>query len=232
MFLFSTITALPLPPPYIALNSTAGFNLLADPTTLKASYLQTSIHLTTQEDGGSCFRASATTVLNALSMHGIAAPVDKGPLGLLGNYWTQDNVVASPCAVGNCSYPHCIGATLEEAARALSCVDGVRVQPIHARDTLLTSAADLSALLKLELSTAGRHIIANFIGNAMDLNHHGHFSPTVAYHPGRDMALVLDVSRYKYSPWWVPVSLLYKGLDTTDTGAKKQRGLMVVSGPG
>lgn len=29
----------------------------------------------------------------------------------------------------------------------------------------------------------------------------GHFSPVAAYHEERDMALILDVARFKYSPY-------------------------------
>ena len=63
----------------------------------------------------------------------------------------------------------------------------------------------------------------------MGLNPHGHFSPVVAYNRARDMVLVLDVSRYKFPPWWCPTELLWKGIDTVDTSAAKRRGLLVVS---
>ena len=221
--------ALPLPPPYIALNTTAGFELLADAATLRTSYLQTVHHFVSQEDGGSCFRASATIVLNALSMHGIDAPPEPGTFWLppAPHYWVQDNVVASTCAKACCTgkYPHCIGASLRNASCALQCA-GANVTTLHAREPQLASADDLAAILG-RLGTEGEHVVTNFIGTPMGLVHGGHYSPAVAYHPKRKMALVLDVSRYKYPPWWVPVETLWKGVDSVSSTGKR-RGLMVV----
>jgi hypothetical protein len=196
-----------------------------------ASYLQMIHHLVSQEDGGSCFRASASVMLNALSMHGVSAPNITGTFWPTPKptYWTQDNVVASSCASSNCSYPHCIGASLDEATKALRCIDGVQVQTLHARDPKLASADDLRAMLLATLSMEGVHLITNFLGAPMGLVHSGHYSPCVAYHPETDTALVLDVSRYKYSPWWVPVATLWKGIDTLDSDGS-YRGLMVVTG--
>lgn len=222
--------AYPLPSTFIALNSSAGFSLLADTGTLRVSYMQAINHFVSQEDGGSCFRASATIVLNALSMHGIDPPAEPGDFWQTPkpSYWVQDNVVNSTCAASNCTgpFPHCIGASLDDASRAIACA-GVRVTKLHARDPSLASAADLAALLEANLGTEGAHVILNFVG--MDgLVHGGHYSPCVAYHPRRRMALVLDVSRYKYPPWWVPVDTLWKGVDSVSSDGSR-RGLMVVS---
>ena len=205
MLLLATLTtyALPLPPLFTAINTSAGFERLADASTLRSSYMQTAQHFVSQEDGGSCFRASASMVLNALSMHGVSAPNVTGAFWPKSRpkYWTQDNDVLSTCASSNCSYPHCIGASLDEASKALSCIESVSVTTLHARAPTLASADDLRQLLKTTLARDGRHVIANFVGPPMGLEHFGHYSPVVAYHPQSDTALVLDVSRYKYPPW-------------------------------
>ena len=218
---------LPLSPPFVALNSTVGYALLADATTNRASFDQTSIHLVSQIDESSCYRASATVVLNALSAHGVQAPVDQryAPYPM----WTQSSFVAQPCVSSNCTMdPHgCRGATLSLAASALSCVAGVDAVALHAGDTGLASPADFSSLLRRLVP--GTHVIANFNGHPIDLQHGGHFSPVVAYHPARDLALVLDVSRYKYPPWWAPVPTLWRGIDTFDAFAGRKRGLIVVA---
>lgn len=220
-----TTAALPLPPALLALNSTEGRRLLADPTALTSSYEQSIIHFVSQADQGSCFRASATIVLNALGAQGLQAPVDKPYQPYA--YWTQDTVVSSDCARSNCThFSLCRGATLGMAASALACTDAVEASALHARDKL-RSATDLSALLRRTLSS-GEHVIANFVGKPMGIEHGGHYSPCVAYHPGRDMVLVLDVSRYKYPPWWVSVSTLWAGLDTVDFTAMQRRGVITV----
>jgi glutathione gamma-glutamylcysteinyltransferase len=33
----------------------------------------------------------------------------------------------------------------------------------------------------------------------------GHFSPVGGYHPGKDLALIMDTARFKYPPHWVPL---------------------------
>ena len=229
--LLAAAFGLPLPFEFIALNSTAGFELLVDAATLRTSYMQAINHFVSQQDGGSCFRASATIVLNAMSMHGVEPPVQPGTFWRpeTPGYWVQDNVVNNTCATSNCTgpYPHCIGASLKQASRALACT-GVNVTALHARDASLATAADFATLLEANLGTEGSHVVINFIGTPMDgLDHGGHYSPVVAYHPTRGMALVLDVSRYKYPPWWVPIATLWKGIDSLDSKGTR-RGLMVV----
>lgn len=52
----------------------------------------------------------------------------------------------------------------------------------------------------------------------------GHFSPIGGYHAGRDMALILDVARFKYPPHWVPLSLLWEAMNTLDEASGHRRG--------
>ena len=52
LLLTTASLGLPLLPPFIALNTTAGFELLTDAATLRASYLQAIHHFVSQEDGG------------------------------------------------------------------------------------------------------------------------------------------------------------------------------------
>lgn len=228
MLLPAAFLAFPLAPPFVALNTSAGFDLLAE-LSAREAYTACIVHMVTQEDEGSCFRASATIVLNALA---VPAPVDRHFMPF--PYWTQNNAMSSACAASNCThgYGHCIGAPLNETALALGCEGQLDVRAMHARDAGLASAADLRALLR---ATVGRrpsdssregkngtdvdqdhhiiddaadadlppptYVIANFNGKPMGLHHGGHYSPVVAYHEARDLALVLDVSRYKYPPW-------------------------------
>lgn len=68
--------------------------------------------------------------------------------------------------------------------------------------------ADVSSLLFLFLLQTGT----------------GHFSPIGGYHAGRDMALILDVARFKYPPHWVPLKLLWEAMDTVDDASGFRRG--------
>eukprot|EP00193_Tetraselmis_chui_P022063 CAMPEP_0177774276 /NCGR_PEP_ID=MMETSP0491_2-20121128/13397_1 /TAXON_ID=63592 /ORGANISM="Tetraselmis chuii, Strain PLY429" /LENGTH=339 /DNA_ID=CAMNT_0019292597 /DNA_START=196 /DNA_END=1215 /DNA_ORIENTATION=- len=40
----------------------------------------------------------------------------------------------------------------------------------------------------------------------------GHFSPIAGYSEEHDMALVLDVARYKYAPFWAPVDAIFESM--------------------
>ncbi|XP_041999604.1 glutathione gamma-glutamylcysteinyltransferase 1-like [Salvia splendens] len=44
-----------------------------------------------------------------------------------------------------------------------------------------------------------------------------------------DMVLILDVARFKYPPHWVPLTLLWEAMDSTDEATKLKRGFMLVS---
>lgn len=56
----------------------------------------------------------------------------------------------------------------------------------------------------------------------------GHFSPVGGYHPGKDMALILDVARFKYPPHWIPLPLLWEAMDTIDEATGHHRGYALV----
>ncbi|XP_031742435.1 glutathione gamma-glutamylcysteinyltransferase 1 isoform X3 [Cucumis sativus] len=59
----------------------------------------------------------------------------------------------------------------------------------------------------------------------------GHFSPIGGYHVGQDMALILDVARFKYPPHWVPIELLWKAMEHVDEATGQHRGFMLISRP-
>lgn len=56
----------------------------------------------------------------------------------------------------------------------------------------------------------------------------GHFSPIGGYHAGRDMALILDVARFKYPPHWVPIPLLWEAMNTFDEATGLPRGYVII----
>ena len=56
----------------------------------------------------------------------------------------------------------------------------------------------------------------------------GHFSPVAALHAARDLALVLDVARFKYPPHWAPVSLLWEAMRPVDAATRRSRGWVML----
>ncbi|CAA3020481.1 Glutathione gamma-glutamylcysteinyltransferase 1 [Olea europaea subsp. europaea] len=73
------------------------------------------------------------------------------------------------------------------------------------------------------------HIISSYHREAFNQTGNGHFSPIGGYHAGKDMALILDVARFKYPPHWVPLTLLWKAMDTVDEATGLHRGFMLVA---
>lgn len=217
--------ALPLPPAFVALNSSAGVEMLDAVTTMKVSYDQAAIHMVSQIDQHSCGRASATIVLNALAPQ--SAPV--APAYAPYAYWTQDNYIGDAgqrtplqqCVASNCTAP----CSLDQEVGALNCVQGLIAVAYHAET--IGSAATLEALIRGVVGKREIMIVANFAGGeAMhNLNHSGHFSPIVAITADTPaMVLVLDVSRYKYPPWWVPIDVMWSGINTASSD-KTSRGI-------
>ncbi|KAK4492462.1 hypothetical protein RD792_003271 [Penstemon davidsonii] len=73
------------------------------------------------------------------------------------------------------------------------------------------------------------HVISSYHRGTFNQTGTGHFSPIGGYHAERDMALILDVARFKYPPHWVPLALLWEAMDTVDEATGLRRGFMLVS---
>eukprot|EP01113_Clastostelium_recurvatum_P034902 TRINITY_DN4796_c0_g1_i3.p1 TRINITY_DN4796_c0_g1~~TRINITY_DN4796_c0_g1_i3.p1 ORF type:complete len:565 (+),score=89.98 TRINITY_DN4796_c0_g1_i3:25-1695(+) len=56
----------------------------------------------------------------------------------------------------------------------------------------------------------------------------GHYSPIGGYHQGLDLALVLDVARFKYAPHWVSVEVLWKAMLEADVDTARPRGFFML----
>ena len=52
----------------------------------------------------------------------------------------------------------------------------------------------------------------------------GHFSPIGGYHSPSDSALVLDVARFKYPPYWVTLPRLWDASLVVDEATGRERG--------
>jgi len=56
----------------------------------------------------------------------------------------------------------------------------------------------------------------------------GHFSSLAGYHPTKDLVLVMDVAKFKYSAFWCPVSLLYSAMQPEDKATGLSRGYFIL----
>ena len=78
-------------------------------------------------------------------------------------------------------------------------------------------------------SCSGMRMIVNFSRKELQqTGEHGHFSCIGAYEADSDMALVMETARFKYPPFWVPTSLLYKAMLSTDPDSGFSRGYLLV----
>lgn len=88
--------------------------------------------------------------------------------------------------------------------------------------------ADYKEAIKWALKTDYQYAIANFAG-APVASRGGHFSPVAAYHEASDSFLIMDVSRYKYPPFWAPAEDLWQGMQMIDPGSGLSRGYIIVT---
>jgi glutathione gamma-glutamylcysteinyltransferase len=74
-------------------------------------------------------------------------------------------------------------------------------------------------------------LVVSFSRQALQQTGDGHFSTIAAYHKATDQLLVLDVARFKYAPYWVPMKDLYRSMQELDSVTKKPRGWFLLFPP-
>ena len=72
-------------------------------------------------------------------------------------------------------------------------------------------------------------IIVSYSRPVLNQSGSGHFSPLGAYNSRRDMVLIMDVARFKYPPYWVPVSNLWSAMAAKDDVTGLSRGYFIIS---
>jgi len=93
--------------------------------------------------------------------------------------------------------------------------------------TVSSGFEEFKETLRKTLGKKGAYVIANFSGMP-NKDRGGHFSPVAAYHEQTDSFLIMDVSRYKFPPFWVTAKTLWEKMDTVDAGSGKSRGYIIV----
>lgn len=169
----------------------------------------------TQSDPAFCGLGSLVMALNALG-------IDPGRLWRGPWRWFSEELL-------DCCAPlervQITGISIEE----LTCL--ARCNGAHAT---FTRAVDTSPLeLRETVERAGRLannsvVIASYSRNELEQTGGGHFSPIGGYHPGRDLALLMDVARFKYPPHWVPLEDLHRAMLGVDPITGRGRGWVVL----
>lgn len=81
-------------------------------------------------------------------------------------------------------------------------------------------------------SAADQFLVVNFSRKVLKQTGIGHFSPIGGYHRQKDLVLILDVARFKYPPYWVPLTTLWEAMTEKDAVTGQSRGYFVISTDG
>ncbi|MEQ1570306.1 MAG: phytochelatin synthase family protein [Myxococcota bacterium] len=216
----ATVHRKPLPDGLIAFESDEGRQLLVDAVTAGtgASFFPLIAQFHTQAEPAWCGLGSLVTALNALGVD--PGRAWKGP-------WRHFDESLLIC----CS-------ALEQAANeglslvqvgCLARCNGAEVRGVSAEPGSL--AAFREDLLAASRAPRGPFVVVNYARPALGQTGAGHFSPIGAVHEGRDLALVLDVARFKYPPHWVPIEALWRAMIDVDPSTGHPRGWLVLDRP-
>jgi Phytochelatin synthase len=200
-----------LPTDAIAFSSPEGRKLFA--AALAAGgmdgYFPLAEQFHTQSDPSFCGLGSLVVALNALA-------IDPERLWKGSWRWFAEDLLDC-CASQTEIREH--GLSINQVACLARC-NGAAVDLERADSTNL-------AALRAALETAANGdgiVIASYDRAAMGQTGSGHFSPIGGYHAARDLALILDVARFKYPPHWVPTEQLWRAMHAIDSATGQARG--------
>ncbi|KAL6208801.1 hypothetical protein ACLB2K_019746 [Fragaria x ananassa] len=171
----------------------------------------------TQSEPAYCGLASLSMVLNALSID--PGRKWKGPWrwfdeSMLDCCESLETVKSKGISFGKLvSLAHCAGAKVEAFRTNHSNIDEFR------KYVMRCSSSD------------DCHLISSYDRSVLKQTGTGHFSPVGGYHADKDMALILDVARFKYPPHWVPLNILWDAMSNVDESTGQRRGFMLISRP-
>ncbi|XP_065874965.1 glutathione gamma-glutamylcysteinyltransferase 1-like [Euphorbia lathyris] len=206
-------------PPAIDFASSEGKELFVEAIhngTMEGFYRLIS-YFQTQSEPAYCGLASLSMVLNALAID--PGRKWKGPWrwfdeSMLDCCEPLETVKAKGITFGKLvCLAHCAGAKVEAFRTNQSTIDDFRQHVIKCA------------------TSDDCHLISSYHRGTFKQTGSGHFSPIGGYHAGRDMALILDVARFKYPPHWVPVQLLWEAMNKIDDATMQHRGFLLISRP-
>ena len=210
-----TLYRRPLPLDAVAFSSAEGRQLFAEALAAGglAGYFPLAEQFHTQSDPAFCGLGSLVVALNALS-------IDPGRLWKGPWRWFAEEML--DCCVP-LSEVRQRGLDFDELACLARC-NGAEVTLERADASNLDS---LRAAIAQAASGDGV-LIASYDRAALGQTGSGHFSPIGGFHRARDLALVLDVARFKYPPHWVAVERLWRAMQPIDAATGKARGYMLL----
>jgi glutathione gamma-glutamylcysteinyltransferase len=210
-----TLYRRPLPTDTIAFSSPEGRKVFAEALASGGlnGYFPLAEQFHTQSDPAFCGLGSLVVALNALAID--PERLWKGPWR-----WFAEDLL-------DCCVPledvRARGLDVDELACLARC-NGAEVD-VHRGDTS-DPAAWRTALATAASGEAV--IVASYDRVSMGQTGDGHFSPIGGYHVGQDLALILDVARFKYPPHWVSAERLWNAMRPIDPTSGRARGWLVL----
>ncbi|HEU4410011.1 MAG TPA: phytochelatin synthase family protein [Polyangiaceae bacterium] len=210
----------PLPEPLLALDSPEGRSLFAEALGggFLESYFPLAEQFQTQAEPSFCGLTSLVVVLNSLA-------VDPGRLWKGPWRWFGEEML-------DCCVPldevRARGLTLDEFACLARCNGASSALRRPSREGGGVDALR-AAIVASATDRAAPRVVVSYARRALEQTGEGHFSPVAGYHPGRDLALVLDVARFKYPPHWVSVEALHRATTLVDPATGRSRGWVLLS---
>jgi glutathione gamma-glutamylcysteinyltransferase len=210
-----TLYRRPLPSDAIAFSSPDGRQVFAEALAAGGldGYFPLAEQFHTQSDPAFCGLGSLVVALNALG-------IDPGRLWKGPWRWFAEELL--DCCVP-LSQVRERGLDVEELACLARC-NGAAVE-LHRADA--TNLDAFRTALRLA-ACGGAVLVASYDRSVMGQTGSGHFSPLGGYHAARDLALILDVARFKYPPHWVSVERLWRAMQPVDPATGRARGWMVL----
>jgi glutathione gamma-glutamylcysteinyltransferase len=210
-----TLYRRPLPSEAIAFSSLDGRKVFAEALSAGGleGYFPLAEQFHTQSDPAFCGLGSLVVALNALG-------IDPGRLWKGPWRWFSEELL--DCCVPLAEVQK-RGLDVEELACLARC-NGADVELLRGDPTNLASfRAALAAAAKGE-----GVLVVSYDRSALGQSGSGHFSPVGGYHEARDLALILDVARFKYPPHWMSVERLWKATHPVDPATGRARGWLVL----
>jgi len=203
----------PLPDGCIAFSSAEGRALFRDALAqgTMEGYFALAEQFHTQAEPAYCGLGTLVMVLNALEID--PGRTWKGP-------WRWYSEAQLDCCRSLDDVAR-DGITLTQLACLARC-NGARADVTFGDATSLEAfRADVQQATS---SPGEKHVIVAYDRRTLGQTGSGHFSPIGGMHAARDLALLLDVARFKYPPHWVPLETLHRAMLPLDPASGRPRG--------
>jgi hypothetical protein len=187
-------------------------------TSRPENYLSLSEQFLTQSSPPSCGVATLAMVLNSLK-------VDPMRVWRKPWRWFTEEMLISCFPLEKTEETQ--GLTMEHFGLIAEC-NGATAQTFYGSETSLDDCREAIRSVFGDVSFPRRLVVA-FDRRILGQTGTGHYSPIGAYHEKSDMLLVMDVARFKYPPYWVPVEVMWKAMRTVDPETRRSRGFFIMS---